>query len=140
VAKDKKDSDQKDKPKKGKKGKGEDAEVLEADAGAPSIAAHPRAARSVARAKSWGGLAGFVLAGYLSLHTSTAAEIMLRALVGGLVCYVAVWAGAVFVWRRLVVLELKGREHELHAATAAKPRELPAPSAARPAANAKVAS
>ena len=28
----------------------------------------------------------------------------------GLVCYVAAWAGAVFVWRRLVVLEIKARE------------------------------
>lgn len=84
--------------------------------GAPSVAAHPRAARSVARAKGWGGLAGFLIAGYLSLPTGTLAGAALRALVAGSVCYVAAWAGAVFVWRRLVVLEIKNREQQLLAA------------------------
>ncbi len=78
----------------------------------PSVAAHPKAARSVARAKGWGGLAGFLIAGYLSLPTSTLAEAGLRALVAGSVCYVAAWAGAVFVWRRLVMVELRNREQQ----------------------------
>ena len=85
----------------------------------PSVAAHPRAARAVARAKSWGGLVGFVLAGYLSLPTNTLAAAGLRALIAGVVCYVAAWAGAVFVWRRLVMLEIKGREQQLLAGTQA---------------------
>ncbi len=98
----------------------------------PSIAAHPRAARAVARAKSWGGLAGFVLGGYLSLPTNTLAGAGLRALIAGVVCYVAVWAGAVFLWRRLVMLEIKSREQKLAAAVQAAQgararRELPAP-------------
>jgi predicted lipid-binding transport protein (Tim44 family) len=93
----------------------------------PSVAAHPRAARSVARAKSWGGLAGFVIAGYLSLPTGTLAEAGLRALVAGSVCYVATWAGAVFVWRRLVVLEIKSREQELLAATKADDKRAESP-------------
>jgi hypothetical protein len=79
----------------------------------PSVAAHPRAARAVARAKGWGGLGGFLLGGYLALPTSTLAGAGLRALEAGVVGYVAVWAGAVFVWRRLVILELKGREQTL---------------------------
>jgi hypothetical protein len=79
----------------------------------PSVAAHPRAARGVARAKGWGGLIGFLLGGYLSLPTNTLAGAALHALVAGLVCYLAVWAGAVFVWRRLVMLELKNRELQL---------------------------
>lgn len=79
----------------------------------PSVAAHPKAARSVARAKGWGGLAGFLIAGYLSLPTSTLAEAGLRALVAGSVCYVAAWAGAVFVWRRLVMVELRNREQRV---------------------------
>jgi hypothetical protein len=83
---------------------------------APSVAAHPRAARAVARAKGWGGLGGFLIAGYLSLPTGTLAEAGLRALVAGSVCYVAAWAGAVFLWRRLVVIEIKGREQQLLAA------------------------
>jgi hypothetical protein len=117
---------------KGEKGKGKgkkEAKEGEPDGDGPSVAAHPRAARAVARAKSWGGLAGFVLGGYLSLPTNTLAGAGERALVAGLVCYVAVWAGAVFVWRRLVVLEIKGREQQLVAAVqaASARRELPAP-------------
>ncbi|HTC72129.1 MAG TPA: hypothetical protein VK655_04525 [Solirubrobacteraceae bacterium] len=123
------------KGKKGKKGKdAQDGEGEQPDGGAPSIAAHPRAARAVARAKGWGGLAGFVLAGYMALPTNTLAAAGLRALIAGVVCYVVTWAGAVFLWRRLVMLEIKGREQQLLAsANAARaPRELPAGSAERP--------
>ncbi|HXC46010.1 MAG TPA: hypothetical protein VNU24_05335 [Solirubrobacteraceae bacterium] len=102
----------KGKDKKEKGGKGTSAE----ESGTPSVAAHPRAARAVAQAKAWGGLAGFFIAGYLSLPTGTLAEAAVRALIAGSVCYVAAWAGAVFVWRRLVVIEIKGREQALLAA------------------------
>jgi hypothetical protein len=111
----------KDKAAKGGKGekkskgakKGAD---VEAPGDGPNIAAHPRAVRAIARAKSWGGLAGFVLGGYLSMPTNTLAGAGVRALIAGIACYVAVWAGAVFLWRRLVMLEIKGREQELAAA------------------------
>jgi hypothetical protein len=112
-----------DSAKKGGKKGGKDAKGAKAGKGAkasaagaqdgPSVSAHPRAARGVARAKSWGGLIGFVLGGYLSLPTNTLAGAGLRALLAGVVCYVATWAGAVFVWRRLVMLEIKGREQQL---------------------------
>jgi hypothetical protein len=135
-----KGKDAKDAKKKGKKGKkGEDDEPDEdAGEGGPSVAAHPRAARAVARAKSWGGLIGFVLGGYLSLPTNTLAAAGLRALIAGVVCYVATWAGAVFLWRRLVILEIKGREQQLHTAVQAANarRQLPAPPAERPGARA----
>jgi hypothetical protein len=126
-----KDKDAK-KGKKGKKG-GDDEPEEEAGEGGPSVAAHPRAARAVARAKSWGGLIGFVLGGYLSLPTNTVAAAGLRALIAGVVCYVATWAGAVFLWRRLVMLEIKGREQQLHTAVQAANarRQLPAPPAER---------
>ena len=101
------------KPKE-KKGKAEKKGKSPAAEGArpslPTIAAHPRAARSVARAKGWGGLGGFLLAGYLSMPTHDLAEAAMRALIAGTISYVAVWAGAVFIWRRLVVIELKSRE------------------------------
>jgi hypothetical protein len=115
-SKEAKGKEAKGKEAKGKKGKAsgsKSAKDAPDASGSPSVAAHPRAARSVARAKSWGGLAGFMIAGYLSLPTSTLANAALRALVAGSVCYVAVWAGAVFVWRRLVVLEIKSREQQL---------------------------
>jgi len=117
-----KDAKKDKKSKKGKKGD-DDVEVVP---DGPSVAAHPRAARAVARAKGWGGLVGFVLGGYLSLPTNTIATSGLRALIAGVVCYVAAWAGAVFLWRRLVMLEIKGREQQILAARAARaPRELP---------------
>jgi hypothetical protein len=117
-------------PKAGKGGKAEKGAKKskksdpggDAAADGPSVAAHPRAARAVSRAKGWGGLLGFVVAGYLSLPSNTIAAAGLRALIAGVVCYVVVWAGAVFVWRRLVMLELKGREQQLVAARTPKAR------------------
>jgi hypothetical protein len=101
------------KPAKGKKEeKGKDKQ-LQAPEGAPTIVAHPRATRSIARAKGWAGLLGFFIAGYLALPTSTLAGAGLRALIAGVASYVVVWGAAVFVWRRLVVLELKGRQAQM---------------------------
>ncbi|HSZ69948.1 MAG TPA: hypothetical protein VK756_06280 [Solirubrobacteraceae bacterium] len=102
--------------KQGSAGKGADARAAGSggeSAGGLSLAAHPRAVRAVAQAKAWGGLGGFVLGGYLSLPTHSAVEAGLRALTAGVVCYVVVWAAAVFVWRRLVVAELRHAQHEL---------------------------
>jgi hypothetical protein len=73
-----------------------------------SVAEHPRAGASVRRAKSWGGLLAFGLtlaAGLLGgVETSTAIG---RALVGGVVGYIAVWAAAVAIWRHLLRAEAK---------------------------------
>jgi hypothetical protein len=100
------------KQKGGKKDKGAKAAATVQDSG-PNVAAHPRAARSIARTKGWGGLIGFFVAGYLSLPTGTVATAGLRALIAGIVCYMACWGASVFVWRRLVILEIKGREQQL---------------------------
>jgi hypothetical protein len=115
VAKDKQPKDKpKSKTKAGGKGKGKGATDTGADGGPGlSLAEHPRAARRVAEAKSWGALGGFLLGGYLSLSSHSLFETGLRALVAGAVCYVAVWALAVFLWRRLIVAELRHAEHEL---------------------------
>jgi hypothetical protein len=78
-----------------------------------NLAAHPRAARRVTECKAWGGLAGFFVGGYLSLSSNTLLDAAFRALLTGIVCYVAVWGAAVFIWRRLIVAELRQREHEL---------------------------
>jgi hypothetical protein len=109
--------------KKGKKGKSDaksQAGEEGAGSGGLSLAAHPRAVRRVAEAKAWGALAGFLLGGYLSLPTHSAFEAALRALAAGVVCYVVVWAAAVFLWRRLVVAELRHAQHELLTAELAK--------------------
>jgi predicted lipid-binding transport protein (Tim44 family) len=102
--------------------------VASEPAAGPSVAAHPRASNQVSRAKGWGGLCGFLLGGYLSLPTNTLADAGVRALVAGVACYVVAWAAAVFVWRRLIVLEIKRREQELIAAvTGPEPVGLPVP-------------
>jgi hypothetical protein len=100
-------------PRKPRKGKSPEAGEEGGGDDVPSIAAHPRATRSVARAKSWGALGGFLLGGYLSLPTHTLASAGLRALVAGTVCYVAAWAGAVFFWRRMVPLEISSRQEQM---------------------------
>lgn len=110
--KDKKPAKGKKAEKAGKKDKDKDEAAPVAE-GAPTIVAHPRAMRSIARAKGWAGLLGFLLAGYLALPTSTLAGAGLHALIGGVVSYVVVWGAAVFVWRRLVMLELKGRQAQM---------------------------
>jgi hypothetical protein len=89
-------------------GDDEDVAASAAAAGGPSVAAHPRAALNVARVKGWAGLLGFLVGGYLSLPTSTLAGAGLRALAAGVVCYVVAWAGAVVVWRQIVMLEIAG--------------------------------
>lgn len=103
---DKKAKKDKDAKKKGKQASAPAEGVM-------SIAAHPRAVRRVAQAKGWGGLLGFMAGGYLSLSTHTAAEAGFRALVAGVVCYAIVWAGAVFLWRHLVVAELRSAQHQM---------------------------
>lgn len=135
AGKDKVAKGKKDDGKKGKKGAAVNAEAADG----PSVAAHPRAQRAVARAKGWGALGGFLIGGYTSMSTGTLAEAGLRALVAGCVCYVAVWAGAVFVWRRLVILEIKGREQQLLMAVQ-KARQLPGATAGAGEAKARAAS
>jgi hypothetical protein len=106
------------KPKAPKKGKG--------DAPAPSpdqmsVAAHPRAAYAVARAKGIGGLVGLVLVGLLSWQAGAPLiDVGLRALAGGIVGYLAFWALAVQAWRHLVIAEARaaGREAEERATAA----------------------
>ncbi|HXA55715.1 MAG TPA: hypothetical protein VNV37_12655 [Solirubrobacteraceae bacterium] len=108
------------KDKKGK-GKGKDesrgkaakpGKAADGANGAITLAEHPRAVRAIARAKGWGALLGFLVGGYLSLPTHTLAQAGFRALLAGIVCYVAAWAACVFVWRRLAVAELRGAQHE----------------------------
>lgn len=79
-------------------------------AGGPLIGLieHPRAKASVARAKSFGGLAGFLLglvAALLGGEPITPA--IARGLAGGVVAYLVTWAAAVAVWRQLLVAEAR---------------------------------
>ncbi|HEY4280320.1 MAG TPA: hypothetical protein VGM91_19005 [Conexibacter sp.] len=74
----------------------------------PSVANHPRAGDQVKRAKAYGGLTGFLLVTLVSWQAGVPAEdLLLRALAGGIVTYLVVWACAVALWRHLVVTELQ---------------------------------
>ncbi|HEY2477633.1 MAG TPA: hypothetical protein VGI17_02790 [Solirubrobacterales bacterium] len=67
---------------------------------------HPRATRQIELARGWGGIGAFVLVGLLALHAGVpAASAGLRALIAGVVGYVACWFLAVLVWRHLAVAE-----------------------------------
>lgn len=84
-----------------------------------SVSAHPRAQRSILRAKAYAGLAGFVLVGFFSYQAGVESfEVGLRALAAGIVCYLAAWFFAVLLWRHLVVAEAQAEadrireEHE----------------------------
>lgn len=78
------------------------------------LTAHPRAAVQIRRAKGYGGLAGFALMAWLSWRSGTDfVHLGLRALLGGLVGYVALWAAAVYTWRQLAVAEVRRQAHIL---------------------------
>ena len=95
--------------KKSKKKTGDDAAGDAArGAVAPSVANHPRASYQVRRAKGWGGVAGFAIAGYLSYKAGVPTfDVGVRALVAGIVSYMLAWMCAVTVWRHLVLAELR---------------------------------
>jgi hypothetical protein len=72
------------------------------------LTAHPRASRSVRRARAAAGLAGFLITLFLSLRTGVPAwDATARALVAGIALHLAGWAVAVAVWRQLILAELR---------------------------------
>jgi hypothetical protein len=62
-------------------------------------------------AKSWAGLIGLALAGYVSYSNGLPFfDVAIRALGWGLAAYVLVWFCAVQVWRHLAVAEVRSAE------------------------------
>jgi len=95
-----------------KKSKQDDQPTTITPAGSDDIkvSAHPRAQRQIRRWKGMGGLAGFFLMAWLSWRSGTDfVHLGLRALLGGAVAYVAVWAASVYVWRQIAVAEIRER-------------------------------
>jgi hypothetical protein len=89
---------------KGKKGAASGAREIK-------LTEHPRAQRQIGRLKSWGGLAGFVVAAWAS-HKGGAPflDMAVRAVMWGAISYVVVWALAVQVWRHVAVAEVRAQE------------------------------
>lgn len=92
------------------KKKADDQPTTITPAGAEDIkvSAHPRAQMQIRRWKAMGGLAGFFLMAWLSWRSGTDfVHLGLRALLGGAVTYVAVWAASVYVWRQIALAEVR---------------------------------
>ena len=84
-------------PKGGKAAKGEK----------PSIVAHPRAQTSIRRWRGRAGLIGLIVVSILSLRAGVPAfDAVLRGLAGGVAAQFLAWAGAVVIWRHLVIAEI----------------------------------
>ena len=79
-----------------------------------SVAAHPRAARAVRKAKGYGGLGGFVAGLVLSLRAGVPfPDSALRGIEAGFGGYVAFWFATVMVWRQLAVAEIEAARRHL---------------------------
>jgi hypothetical protein len=92
------------------KSKGADQPTTITPAGADDVklSAHPRAQRQIRRAKGFGGLAGFALMAWFSWRSGTDfVHLGLRAILGGMISYVAVWAAAVYTWRQVTIAEIR---------------------------------
>jgi hypothetical protein len=89
-----------------------------------TIGAHPRARRSVRRARALGGLLGFLVTIVLSLRAGVPAwDATARALMAGVAVHLAAWAVAVAVWKQLMLAELQA-QHERRRARLERRAEL----------------
>jgi len=73
-----------------------------------TLHAHPRASRSIRRAKARGGIGGFAI-GTLAAwaHGGLMLGALERGLAGGIVGFLVAWFAAVNVWRHLVRAEAR---------------------------------
>src|SRR5215211_5537379 len=75
------------------------------------LEAHPRAVRSIARAKAIGGVVGFVIGLWLGSRAGLPAwDTGARALGGGIAGWLLVWVAAVQIWKQLIVAEYRAAE------------------------------
>ncbi|MFT3865972.1 MAG: hypothetical protein QM729_17030 [Solirubrobacterales bacterium] len=67
---------------------------------------HPRACRQIELARGWGGIGSFALVGLLAHHAGmSTVSAGFRALLAGVLGYMAFWGLSVMVWRHLAVAE-----------------------------------
>jgi len=79
-----------------------------------SLAGHPRATRAIRNAKGYGGLGGFAFGVLLSLRAGVPLpDAAMRGVEAGVGGYVALWFGAVMVWRQLAVAEVESLRRRL---------------------------
>jgi hypothetical protein len=79
----------------------------EAESGAVSVVAHPRARRSIRRLRARAGLIGLVAVTWLSLRAGVPAfDAVLRGLAGGVAAHFLAWGAGILAWRHLIVAEI----------------------------------
>jgi hypothetical protein len=77
------------------------------------LSGHPRALRSIARARAIGGVIGFVIGLWLGSKAGLPAwDTGVRALAGGIAGWLLVWVAAVQIWRQLIVGEYRHSEQK----------------------------
>src|SRR3954454_12428003 len=75
------------------------------------LAAHPRAQRSIGRAKAIGGVVGFVIGLWLGSRAALPAwDTGMRALGGGIAGWLIVWVAAVQIWKQVIIAEFRAAE------------------------------
>lgn len=75
-----------------------------------SLRSHPTAGPAIRRAKGIGGLAGFALTALIGFeHRTPFALTVARALEVGVGCNLVVWAGALLVWKRVLIAQAAGQ-------------------------------
>jgi hypothetical protein len=75
--------------------------------------AHPRAQRSIARAKAIGGVIGFLIGLWLGSRAGLPSwDTGVRALAGGIAGWLLVWVAAVQIWKQLIIAEYRAAERQ----------------------------
>ena len=76
-----------------------------------TLSEHPRAQRSIARAKAIGGVIGFVIGLWLGARAGLPSwDTGVRALAGGVAGWLLVWLAAVQIWKQLILAEYRVAE------------------------------
>ena len=88
------------KPKKSKKGKKGEVEVVDTHV---RLSTHPAAVAAVKRTRARCGMFGFfIVLGLCLMGGVPAFDATFRALIAGIVCHLAGWYIAIFVWRHII--------------------------------------
>jgi hypothetical protein len=74
---------------------------------------HPRARASIARAKGWGAIAGFAIAGWYGYRMGNPfVDVVIRCILVGALTSLAVWGVAQAIWKQIVFAELAAKRKE----------------------------
>ena len=89
------------------------------------LSAHPRAREHLALAKGWGGIISFLAAAGASYAADLPmTDLLLRALLAGIIGSMLAWGLTLAVWRHLALAQIEGLRRKLVADIDAKRREL----------------